>query len=347
MSDLPQPDRIEGAPHPRETERLLGQKDAEKALLSALFSERMPHAWLLTGPQGVGKATFAYLASRAILSGTADTLTHDAKIAAHARVAAGNEMAVRTLTRTVNEKTGKLRSQIAVEDVRALKRALTLGTTDRSWRIVIVDPAEDMNASAANALLKVLEEPPARVVFFLVSHAPGRLLPTIRSRCRRLDFAPLDEAALAEAYEQATGEPPSPTLVQAARGSAGNALGLAAQDGSSLQDGIARVLAPLPDRIDRAALHELADTAAASGKDEAFRTTTRLLADLTARMATASAGADPAPEGYEALIAAPTAWAETTEAVTESAERTLALNLDRRQAMLDMFAQVERVARQA
>lgn len=344
MSDTPEPDRVEGAPHPRETPRLFGQSTAEADFLAALWSGRMPHAWLLCGPEGVGKASFAYLASRAILSGSADTLTHDAKIPTHQRIAAATEMSVRTLTRTTNEKTGKLRGQIVVDDVRALKRSLTLATTDDGWRIVIVDPAEEMNISAANALLKVLEEPPARVVFFLISHAPGQLLPTIRSRCRRLDFAPLDDEALALAVEAASGAPRTTALVQTARGSAGAALRLSANDGATLQDGIARVLAPLPARIDRSALHVLADTAAANGKDEAFRTTTRLLADMTARLATSAAGADAPPTGLEALAHSPAGWADVAAAVTSDAERTLALNLDRRQALLDMFAQVERVA---
>lgn len=333
---------------PHITPRLHGHGDAESTFLDAFNSGRMPHAWLLTGPEGIGKATFAHLAARAILSGQ-PSLQHDPDVPAHHRIAEGNETSLTVLRRSLNEKTGKLRSNISVEEVRALKRALNFAPTEGGWRVVIVDPAEDMNPSAANALLKVLEEPPDRVVFFLISHTPRRLLPTILSRCRRLDFSPLDDADLSAAYETATGEPPRESIVAAARGSAGAALALAAQDGTALQDAIALVLAPLPGEINRTALHSLADTAAASGKDEAFRTTTKLIADLTARIATSATGADSPPTGYERLASLATPvnaplWADTTEQIVTLTERTLALNLDRRQALLDMVARIEKVA---
>jgi DNA polymerase-3 subunit delta' len=311
----------------------------------------MPHAWLLAGPEGTGKATFAYLGARAILS-EKPALGHDDAHPIHRRIAEDNETALTLLTRGINEKTGKPRSAIPVEDIRSLKRAMTLAPTEGGWRVVIVDAAEDMNPSAANALLKLLEEPPARVVFFLVSHSPRRLLPTILSRCRRLDFAPLDEAALANAFEQATGEPPRAAVVDGARGSVGAAIKLAAEDGAGLRDAVAKVLAPLPGDADRAALHALADTAAVSGADEAFRTTARLIGDMAARLATASAGADPLPAEWQSLSGAATPrhaanWAEAATRIGARTERTLALNLDRRQALLDMVAQLEQVAKGA
>lgn len=336
---------------PAQTPRLYGQPEAEATFLTAVQSARMPHAWLLAGPEGTGKATFAHLAARAILSGTA-ALRHDDANPFHRRIAEGNELGLTLLTKGLNEKTGKPRSAIPVEDIRTLKRAMTLAPTEGGWRVVIVDAAEDMNPSAANALLKLLEEPPARVVFFLISHTPRRLLPTILSRCRRLDFAPLDEGDLAAAFEQATGEPPRSDLLAAARGSVGAALALAAEDGSGLQAAIRQILSPLPAPIDRAALHALADSAAASGQDAAFRTTARLIADTAARLATASAGADSLPEEWRALGPATTAahaahWAEAATQIVALTERVLALNLDRRQALLDMVARLEQVAKGA
>jgi len=312
---------------PNTTPRLHGHAPQQRAFLDAFESGRIPHAWLLAGPEGIGKATFAHLAARAILSETPN-FEHDSNIAADQRISEGNEPALTILTRSLNEKTGKLRSNIAVEEVRALKRALTFAPTEGGWRVVIVDPAEDMNPSAANALLKVLEEPPAKVVFFLITHAPRRLLPTILSRCRRLDFSALERTDLATAYEDATSEPPSETIVAAARGSVGAALALAAQDGTALQDAIHAVLAPLPSHIDRAALHTLADTAAASGKDDAFRTTTKLIVDLTARIATSASGVDAPPSGYEQLVTTANSqsaphWAEITVNNSALAERTL------------------------
>jgi len=223
---------------PHITPRLYGHNATEQTFLDALGSGRMPHAWLLCGPEGTGKSTFAHLAARAIISGQ-QTLSHDSSVPAHHRIAEGNETALTVLRRSLNEKTGKLRSNISVEEVRALKRALTFAATEGGWRVVLVDPAEDLNPSAANALLKVLEEPPDRVVFFLISHTPRRLIPTILSRCRRLDFSPLDENDLADAYETAVGEPAPEAIIAAARGSVGAALSLAADGGTALQAAIA------------------------------------------------------------------------------------------------------------
>jgi len=303
---------------PNTTSRLYGHASQQRAFLDAFTSGRIPHAWLLAGPEGIGKATFAHLAARAILS-EAPTLEHDLNYPAHLRIAAGNEPALTHIQRSLNEKTGKLRSNISVEEVRALKRALTFAPTEGGWRVVIVDTAEDMNVSAANALLKVLEEPPAKVVFFLISNAPRRLLPTILSRCRRLDFSAVGANDLAAAYEAVTDEPPSDAIVAAARGSIGAALALTAQDGTVLQDAIQAVLAPLPSHIDRAALHSLADTAAASGKDDAFRTTTKLIVDLTARIATSASGIDTPPSGYEKLGAIATNTAQQWAKVAKGA----------------------------
>ncbi len=334
---------------PHSTVRLHGHLAQQRAFLDAFHSGRIPHAWMLAGPEGIGKATFAHLAARVIFSGKPD-MVNDAATPEHQRITEGNEPALTVLTRSVNEKTGKLRSNIAVEEVRALKRALTFAPTEGGWRVVVVDPAEDMNPSAANALLKVLEEPPAKVVFFLVTHVPRRLLPTILSRCRRLDFSALEASDLAVAYEEVTDEPPSDAIIAAARGSVGAALALAEQGGSALQDAIRDVLAPLPNHIDRAALHSLADSAAASGKDDAFRTAVKLIADLTARIATSASGADAPPAGYDALVSVATPqnaaqWAEATVNITALADRTLALNLDRRQALLDMVVRIEKVAK--
>lgn len=336
---------------PHSTSRLYGQPEATETFLHALSAGRMPHAWLLAGPEGTGKASFAYLGARAILSGV-PSLDHDDTHPTHRRIAEGSETALTVLTRGVNEKTGKPRSAIPVEDIRTLKRAMTLAPTEGGWRVVVVDAAEDMNPSAANALLKLLEEPPARVVFFLVSHSPRRLLPTILSRCRRLDFVPLADGSLADAYEQATGEPPRAGIVEGARGSVGAALDLAAEDGAGLREAVAKVLAPLPGEADRAALHTLADTAAASGADDAFRITAKLIGDIAARLATASTGADALPPEWQALNASATPknaadWAEAATRIGARTERTLALNLDRRQALLDMVAQVEQVAKGA
>ena len=326
--------------------RLVGQKPRERAFLDAMAGGRMPHAWLLAGPRGVGKASFAHLASAALLSDAppSDRLSLDPGDPVHAAIASGNEPRLVPLTRMPGT-SGTLRTQIIVDDVRALLDRFSLAETEGRWRAVIVDAAEEMNRSAANALLKFLEEPPPRTVIFLVSHAPGTLLPTLVSRCRRLAFPPLEDGALAEACALVGATPDAPILA-AARGSVGEALSLAAGSGAALQEALAKVLAPLPARIDRPALHALADLAAGKGEEDAFRAAGQQLADAAARLAVAATGAAEAPEGMAHLAgaAAPLAWAEAASDIEAALRRTAGLNLDRRQALLDMVARLERAA---
>ena len=328
------------APPPHATANLIGQDEAVAAFDAALGAERIHHGWLLTGPRGVGKATFAWLASHALLTDQAH-VTMGATDPVHRRITEGNETRITLLARRINEKTGKLRTQIDVEQIRDLRAALSLAAGREEWRCVIIDCAEEMNPSAANALLKLLEEPPARVAFFLISHAPGRLLPTIRSRCRILDFRQLDDDALAAAYRAATGEDLAAALIPVARGSVGEALNLASEDGATIANAVQRILAPLPTRIDRAALHRLADAVAPADKDEGFGIAIRILIDTAAHHACDTIGETPATRATAAQ------WAKTAMAMQDIAARTRALNLDRRQALLDMVTQMEGAAKRA
>ena len=325
---------------PQATPHLIGQDEAVAAFDAALGGERMHHGWLLTGPRGVGKATFAWIASHALLTGQ-QRIAMAADDNIRRRIAEGNETRVTLIARRINEKTGKLRTQIDVEQIRDLRTALSRSAEAGEWRCVIIDCAEEMNPSAANALLKLLEEPPARVAFFLVSHAPGRLLPTIRSRCRMLDFRQLSDEALAEAYRIAAGAELSPALIPVARGSVGEALNLASENGESIAQGVQRVLATLPARIDRAALHRLADAVAPADRDEGFGIAIRILIDTAARHACDQAGDTPPARATAAR------WAETAMTMQDTAARTRALNLDRRQALLDMVARMEDAAKRA
>lgn len=318
---------------------LIGQDEAVATFDTALDAERMHHGWLLCGPRGIGKAAFARLASHALLSGS-PRIAMEAQDGTRRRIDDGNETRLTLLTRRINEKTGKLRTQIDVEQIRALRAGLMLSAGEGEWRCVIVDAAEEMNPSAANALLKLLEEPPERVVFFLVSHAPGRLLPTIRSRCRVLDLRPLDDAAMVRAVAAQGAELP-PALLSVARGSPGEALRLASEDGAAIIGGVDAVLAPLPERIDRAALHRLGDAVAPADKDEGFGITIRIAADIAARRACDTASTTPAGRASAAR------WAEAAMGIQADAARTRALNLDRRQALLDTFARIEEAAKRA
>ena len=181
---------------------IVGQDKAVDQFASAWATRRLHHAWLLAGPKGVGKASFAHAAARRVLADAAGPASAAAGIETDddhpivKLVEAGSHPDMRRLERQVNEQTGKLNRNIKVEQVRELGEFLNLTPALSPWRVVVIDTVDELEASGANALLKMLEEPPANCIFFLVSHAPGRLLPTIRSRCRRLDFGKLDDEAM-------------------------------------------------------------------------------------------------------------------------------------------------------
>src|SRR6204780_337245 len=185
-------------PDPRANPNLLGHADAERTLLEAMRSGRMHHAWLITGAEGIGKATLAFRFARRLLSGQGapDSLYLDPSNPVFRRIAAGGHADLVTIERVINEKTKRLKRDIAVEDVRKINAFMALTPAEGGWRVAIVDGAEDLNQASANALLKILEEPPPRAVLILVCSAPGRLLPTIRSRCRRLRLSPLTDAGM-------------------------------------------------------------------------------------------------------------------------------------------------------
>src|SRR5579864_7094987 len=200
--------------HPRETAVLFGNAEAERTLLEAYKGGRIPHAWLIGGPPGIGKATLAYRLARfalanpdpkspAVQQATSLAVTADHPVAR--RLAAQAQTDFFILERVINDQTGKLFTVIRVEDVRKAVRFFATTAGEGGWRIAIVDTADDLERPSANALLKVMEEPPPRALLLLVSQAPGWLLPTIRSRCRRLDLRPLSAENVTRAIAAATG----------------------------------------------------------------------------------------------------------------------------------------------
>jgi DNA polymerase-3 subunit delta' len=215
---------------------IVGQERAVEQFASAWTSRKLHHAWLLAGPKGVGKASFADAAAKRLLADAAGPPFHatgletpeDHPIAKLVR--AGSHPDMRRLERLVNEKTGNLNRNIKIEQIRELGEFMSLSPALSDWRVVVIDTIDDLEGPAANALLKILEEPPPNTIFFLVSHAPGRLLPTIRSRCRRLNFERLDDDAMASilAAHAADASPAERQRVIAMSfGSAGTALAFA------------------------------------------------------------------------------------------------------------------------
>ena len=259
--EIVETDRLEGQPHPRESHALIGQGDALARAARAIRAGRTPQAWMITGPPGIGKATLAYRIARYMLRyGATDKGPEDLAVAPNdpvsLQVAAGAHPGLLLLKRGLNPDTGKLMTVVGVNEIRKLAGFFGMTSGAGGWRVAIVDTADDMNDAAANALLKALEEPPSRAMLMLLANAPGRLLPTIRSRCQRLDLRPLGEAELTKALAERLpdlDDSERAALAKLSGGSIGAALSLASEDGLALAAEAERL-------IDRAASPDLAAT---------------------------------------------------------------------------------------
>jgi len=263
---------------PRETTALYGHAAAEQALLDAYRSGRIAHAWLIGGAQGIGKATLAYRMARFVLSNRdpqADAVQGAASLAVDPdhpvarHIAAASHGGLLTLERSVNDK-GVLRNVITVDESRETIGFFGATAAIDGWRVCIVDTVDDLNANSANALLKVIEEPPQRSLFLLISNSPARVLPTIQSRCRKLTLRPLATADVIAAAAEAAGlDAADPLLADAAdasEGSVSRALTLMGGDALTLQQTTTALLDGLPN-LDPRALHALGD--AIGGTDRA------------------------------------------------------------------------------
>lgn len=356
MSSEPEEsDRLPGWPHPRETLELAGHEVAERAFLDAVGQGRLHHAWLIGGPEGVGKATLAYRIARFLLSGGGVTLDVPAHDPAARRIAAQAHPDLLVLRRPWDDKAKRLKSVLTVDEVRRLAGFFGRHAGAGGWRVVIVDTVDHMNASAANALLKLLEEPPQRALLLLVSHAPARLLPTIRSRCRTLILRPLPADDLVEVIGRHLDEPQEEAdrllLAYLANGSIGRALQLASQDGVALYRDLSAMFADLP-ALDVDALHKLAGRFGPGADGErAFRVMTELFGDAVKSVIHLKSGDAAAPPGTagDALMRAAERgqldrWLSAWDKMTTVFRDTLALNLDRRQAFLTACFHVQSAA---
>lgn len=230
---------------------IVGQDRAVDAFASAWTGRKLHHAWLLAGPKGVGKATFAHAAARRVLGEAAGPAIDLAGLETPADhrivklVEAGSHPDMRWLERLPKEKGEGLARDITVKQIRELGEFMGMTAALSPWRVAVIDSMDELNKEASNALLKMLEEPPANTLFFLVSHAPGRLLPTIRSRCRLLHFEALSDDAMTSILEtQSSGvsEKERKRIVEMSFGSAGRALAFAELGLAKLEDAAVAIL---------------------------------------------------------------------------------------------------------
>ena len=353
----------EGAtqPAPSNTETLVGQSTAETTLLNAFSGGRLAHAWLFYGPRGIGKATLAYRFARYVLAhggpaalGTFAppqdaSLTMAADNPVFRRVASGAHADLMRVERSWDEKRKRVRDEIVVADVRALAGFFAMTPAEGGWRIAIVDSADEMNRNAANALLKILEEPPKQGLLLLVSHAPGRLLPTIRSRCRKLALDPLRPDAIAALLEERAPDLSAvdrETLANLADGSFGRALEMAGQGGVGVYRELIGSLAKLPE-LDVPAIHALGDRLARRGAGASYTLFTELLVWWLARYirhAASQSAMPPYIPGEDALVRSLTQradleqWVDVWEKISIFFTRAEAANLDKKQTILIVFS---------
>ena len=359
----------QGYAGPKRNTKFAYMRETEALLLDAWRSGRLAHGWLIHGPPGIGKATLAYRFARFVLSGGgagglfgdgAQGLAMDPDDPVFRRIAAGGHGDLMAVEKSYDDKRKRFRDEIVVADVRAIASFMRLTSSEGGWRVVVVDSADEMNLIAANAILKILEEPPDKSLLLLVSHSPSRLLPTIRSRCRALAMRPLaEDTALALLSRHRPGLAPleAAALARLAEGSPGRALRLADAGGLALYGEIVGLLAG--GGLDVAALHGLAERVARPNARDAYGALMELLSQWITglvRLGATRASADEIAhkaviEGEGAVIerllarASLEQWIEVWEKIGRLVADVERVNLDRKQVVITAFSALAAAAR--
>ncbi len=368
MSDDREPSA--GLPSPAANPELLGHEWAEKVVLDAWNSGRMPHAWLIAGPPGIGKATLAFRIARFAMAGgppeaaagglfgpepSPPGLSIDPASPTARLVAAESHPDLRILRRRHMEKDkDRMSAVIRVDEVREFDARFRLRSGDGGWRVAIVDEAERMNRSAENALLKILEEPPPKTLILLVSNALNAMLPTTRSRCRKLVLQPLGDSLVLDLLERARPDidrGDAGVLTRLAEGSIGRALVLAEGGGADLYRAVNGLMSALPvrrgERVPGEAVHALAGAWARrpkEGEADVFASGMELMLWWIDRAVRASVEAAGLREVVSGDLAAGRRWVASVgpqavfrrrAEVAWLLDRERAVNLDRRQVVLD------------
>jgi len=327
--------------HPREVFDLTGHEAAEEAFEATRARGRLHHAWLLTGPEGVGKATFAYRAARRLLGAPADpahgVLGANPDHPVSRQIIARSHPDLFALERLGED--GKVRKVIPVDEARGLSEFFSKSPASAAHRVAIIDAVDDLNVNAANAILKTLEEPPPHGVLLMISHSPGRLLPTIRSRCRRLAFRPLSlEAAAGFVREREdVTEEAALRLAKMAGGAPGKAWALAGANAIAMDDAARSLIEGLP-RLDEAMALSLADRFRGGEGAAQFNLLFDRLSERVHGFAAERAG-----QGAGGLDR----WAQAWETLQRLPREVEALNLDRADALFTALGELRQAAKAA
>lgn len=331
------PGILDGAVHPAEQVKLFGHAAAEDFLARSYRSGKGHHAILIEGPEGIGKATLAFRFANHVLhhpepSEAPETLADPSPASPITRqLASGASHNLLHLTRPVDEKTGKVKSAITVDEVRKAGKFFAQTSGTGNWRIVIIDPADDLNRNAANAILKILEEPPKRSLFLVLTHAPGKLLPTIRSRCLPLSLSPLSEGDLAATLDSLGAAPSGPRageVLSVAHGSVSEALKLTNYGGFDIVEAF-RAIVEAPGEPPRREVHKLADVLSARDSDTVFSFFCQHAGDFVTDAARAAALAGD--------ISRADRLARLSTQLTERIAIAQGYNLDRKQTLISVL----------
>lgn len=362
---------IEEALIPRNTLDLVGHEHAEQLFLDAFNAEKVHHAWMITGPKGIGKATLAYKMARFLLNNppvddqgpglfgdvlekvALSSLETDQDSQANHLINAGSNPDLMVIERTEDPKTGKMRNNILVDDVRKVNSFFHKTASDGGWRVAIVDTADEMNRNAANAILKILEEPPKNSILIILAHAPGRLLPTIKSRCRMLPLKPLTSQTVKEILQKNYPEKEENIIdgyVSLSNGSPGYAISLMEHQGLKVYREILGLLSTMPN-INVPLMHDFAGTITTKKSGDTFLLFSEMLSQFISRMVrhVSYLNTGHTHNIKEALteefnlmeemgsIIPLDQWAELWEKISKKMKVTDQLNMDRKQTVIDIL----------
>lgn len=367
---MPDPE-IEDNNHPRMNDLVFGHEKAEREFLDSFNSGRLHHGWLITGPKGIGKATLAWKCAKFLLSED-DSVSNDGlfgdDLSSHAtsldidpdkpvihRIKSGGHGGIIATERSVNTKTGKLRNDIVIDDIRKVISFFSRTSSEGGWRVALIDAADEMNTNAANALLKVLEEPPEKSILFLIAHSPGKLLPTIKSRCRTLELNALSgdsvRSMLAHKYADMDTATMN-TLAALAAGAPGRAIQMEQLGGAAIYTKTFKAISSVPN-LNIPEIHSLAGEYASIKADAEYRLFIQIFTAFIERITKAAVIEDQSREIIEgenqqlsriSLMARVDKWLELWEKVGHLIQRADAVNLDRKQVIVSLFSELKATA---